>query len=177
MTHRSRAWRRAQRRKHGGHTFKSPPRACWQEKKWRLLYFRSAKAKRAQQLGRIWPHRNWETLLRDAEPIRVLFVCSKNKWRSPTAEAVFGKQEGIEARSAGTSRSARRTISVADIRWADIILVMEDKHRARLRAQFRDEVRYKKLYSLDIPDLYRYMDPDLIEVLEAKATPLIWQDE
>ncbi|MEL6862410.1 MAG: hypothetical protein AAGL11_11270 [Pseudomonadota bacterium] len=176
MTDRTRAWRRAQRRKHGGHTHNTCPRACWQEKQWRLLYFRSAKLKRAQQLGRFWPYREWERELTEAEPKKVLFVCSKNKWRSPTAEAVFRKDAGLEVRSAGTSRQAKRPISVADIRWADIILVMEDKHRARLRAQFRDEVRYKTMHALDIPDLYRFMDPDLIEIVRDKAEPLIWGD-
>ncbi len=176
MTHRSRAWRRAQARKHGTRAHKSEPPACWQEKPWRLLYFRSAKLKRAQQLGRFWPHREWESLMRDADPIKVLFVCSKNQWRSPTGEAVFRDAPGIVARSAGTARSARHAISIADIRWADVILVMEDKHKARLRAQFRDEVRYKTVHTLDIPDLYRYMDPDLITLIRDKATPLIWPD-
>jgi len=176
MTHRSRAWRRAQRCKHGGYTQKPEPRPCWREKTWRLLYFRSAKNKRAQQLGRIWPYREWENLLRDVEPVKVLFVCSKNQWRSPTGEAVFRKDTRLSARSAGTSRSAQHTITVADIRWADVIFVMEDKHRARLRAQFRDEVRYKIMHTLDIPDLYRFMDPDLIELIRAKAEPLIWAD-
>ena len=111
--------------------------------------------------------------MRDAEPIRILFVCSKNQWRSPTAERVFRTEPGLAVRSAGTARSARRTINVADIRWADLILVMEDKHRARLRAQFRDEVRYKAVHVLDIPDLYRYMDPDLVALLQAKVPPLI----
>lgn len=175
-TDRSRAWRRAQRCKHGGRTQKPEFRACWQEKQWRLLYFRRAKVKRAQQLGRIWPHREWEVLLRDADPINVLFVCSKNKWRSPTGEAVFRSDNGLSVRSAGTSRSAKHTISVADIRWADVIFVMEDKHASRLRAQFRDEVRYKTMHTLDIPDLYRFMDPDLVEILRAKAEPLIWAD-
>lgn len=176
MTHRDRAWRRAQRRKHGGSTYKPEPRACWQEKPWRLLYFHSAKLKRAQQLGRFWPYREWEQELRDGTPINVLFVCSKNQWRSPTGEEVFRKEAGLSVRSAGTSRGAKRTISVADIRWADVILVMEDKHRARLKAQFRDEVRYKTMHTLDIPDLYRYMDPDLVEILRAKAEPLIWSE-
>lgn len=176
MTHRSRAWRRAQRRKHGGHTQKPEARACWEEKSWRLLYFRSAKTKRAQQLGRIWPYREWEAILSEAEPINVLFVCSKNKWRSPTGEAVFRNDAGLSVRSAGTSRSAKHTISVVDIRWADVIFVMEDKHRSRLRAQFRDEVRYKMMHTLDIPDLYRFMDPDLVEIIRAKAEPLIWAD-
>jgi predicted protein tyrosine phosphatase len=176
MTHRGRAWRRHQRRKHGDRSSAPEQRPPWLEKPWRLLYFRAAKLKRAQKIGRFWPHREWEAVLRDAEPIRILFVCSKNQWRSPTAEQVFRKDSGLDVRSAGTSRSARRTISVADIRWADFILVMEDKHRARLRAQFRDEVRYKVMHSLDIPDLYRYMDPDLIELLQDKVPPLIRDD-
>ena len=87
---------------------------------------------------------------------------------------MFRNEPGIAVRSAGTSRGARHTISVADLRWADIIFVMEDKHRTRLRAQFRDEVRYKRIYTLDIPDLYRFMDPELIEILRAKVEPLIW---
>ncbi|NQY14301.1 MAG: protein tyrosine phosphatase [Henriciella sp.] len=108
--------------------------------------------------------------------MRILFVCSKNQCRSPTGETVFRKTPGLSVRSAGTSRSAKRTISVADIRWADVILVMEDKHRARLRAQFRDEVRYKALHVLDIPDDYQYMDPALIQIIRDKAEPLIWRD-
>ena len=112
--------------------------------------------------------------MHDATPIKVLFVCSKNQWRSPTGDAVFRNDPGLSVRSAGTSRSAKKTISVADIRWADVILVMEDKHRARLRAQFRDEVRHKAMHTLDIPDLYRFMDPDLIEILRDKSEPLIW---
>lgn len=176
MTPRTRAWRRAQRRKHGGFPNKAELQACWQEKSWRLLYFRSAKLKRAQALGWYWPYREWERELSESEPITVLFVCSKNQWRSPTGEAVFRKDSGLSVRSAGTSRSARHTISVADIRWADVILVMEDKHRARLRAQFRDEMRYKKLHTLDIPDLYRFMDPELVDIIREKAEPLIWGD-
>nr|WP_233342995.1 hypothetical protein [Hyphomonas sp. Mor2] len=176
MTHRGRAWRRLQNRKHGQTTQPSKLRACHEEKSWRLLYFRSAKLKCARQLGRFWPHREWETVMTDAEPLRVLFVCSRNQWRSPTAEKVFRKDPALQVRSAGTSRNARRTITITDIRWADLILVMEDKHRARLRAQFRDELRYKRLHSLDIPDLYRFMDPDLIEVLQDKVMPLLRED-
>ena len=122
MTHRGRAWRRLQRRKHGTRTQSTEPRACWQEKQWRLLYFRSAKLKRAKQLGRFWPHREWETILADAEPTNVLFVCSKNKWRSPTAEQVFRKVPDLQVRSAGTSRTARRPITVADIRAASALV-------------------------------------------------------
>ncbi|MEL8054690.1 MAG: protein tyrosine phosphatase [Pseudomonadota bacterium] len=103
----------------------------------------------------------------------VLFICSMNQWRSPTAEAIFRRETGINVRSAGTSSRAKRTVSVKDLRWADIILVMEQKHKTRLQAQFRDEVRYKTLHVLDIPDDYRYMDQELIDLLRAKVEPLL----
>lgn len=105
--------------------------------------------------------------------MNVLFICSRNQWRSPTAERIFRTVPGISVRSAGTSRSSRRRISVIDIRWADLILVMEEKHKSRIRAEFRDEVRHKSMLVLDIPDDYQFMDPELIAVLQAKAGPII----
>ena len=96
----------------------------------------------------------------------ILFVCSKNKWRSPTAEAIFRKQPDLSVRSAGTSTGAKHKITAKDIEWADIIFVMEDKHKSRLKAEFRRHLEYKTLHVLDIPDDYPYMDPDLIEILE-----------
>ena len=105
--------------------------------------------------------------------MNILFVCSRNQWRSPTAEKIFSRRTGLAVRSAGTSRNARRRITVNDLRWADIILVMEQKHKSRIQAEYRDEVRYKNLQVLDIPDDFRYMDPDLIEILEGKVSPLV----
>jgi protein-tyrosine-phosphatase len=37
---------------------------------------------------------------------KVLFVCSRNQWRSPTAERVFATRPGLEVRSAGVDKSA-----------------------------------------------------------------------
>ena len=65
--------------------------------------------------------------------LRVLFVCSMNQWRSSTAERVYGRSSKIDARSSGTSSKARKRVSVLDIKWADLVLVMEGKHRQRLR--------------------------------------------
>ncbi len=70
------------------------------------------------------------------ERLNVLFVCSRNKWRSPTAEQIWRKHHEIAARSAGTSPNARHKVSVEDIRWASAILVMEEKHKSRLAAEF-----------------------------------------
>lgn len=147
------------------------------EKDWKKIYWRKNKLHRARKIGKIWPHNEWEKVMADAEPVRVLFVCSKNQWRSPTGKAVFRRVEGVDTRSAGTARSARRQLSIADIRWADIILVMEDKHAARIRADFRNETRYKPLHVLDIPDEYGFMDEELGELIRAKAQPLIFNKE
>lgn len=96
----------------------------------------------------------------------LLFICSKNQWRSPTAETLFRKHPNLCVRSAGTSSSARHQVTLKDIQWADIIFVMEDKHKSRLKAEFRRHLEYKPLHVLDIPDDYPYMDPELIEILK-----------
>ena len=97
----------------------------------------------------------------------VLFVCSRNQWRSPTAEAVFKNHSAINVRSGGTSSKARRTVTHTDIQWADQIVVMETKHRNRLKANFTRLLEYKPLHVLGIPDEYQFMDPELVETLEA----------
>ncbi|MBV6288774.1 low molecular weight protein tyrosine phosphatase family protein [Pseudomonas aegrilactucae] len=101
----------------------------------------------------------------------LLFVCSRNQWRSPTAEAMWRRRPGYTARSAGTSPNARKPIGPADIRWADVIFVMEPKHLHRLRATYARLLEHKRLHCLDIPDDFQYMDPDLMAMLEDTVAP------
>jgi len=96
----------------------------------------------------------------------VLFVCSKNQWRSPTAETLWRRHPDWNVRSGGTSPNARHHVSEDDIRWADVILVMEEKHKSRLRAEYTRLLEFKPVHVLDIPDDYRYMDAELVEQLE-----------
>jgi predicted protein tyrosine phosphatase len=110
----------------------------------------------------------------DAAPMmHVLFVCSRNRRRSPTAEALFAGREGIEALSAGTAVDAETTVSSELIAWADIIFTMETVHRGRLEAQFGALLKQKKLIVLGIADKYRYMDAELIELLLKKTRPFL----
>jgi len=99
-------------------------------------------------------------------PLHVLFVCSRNQWRSPTAERVFRRTPGLSVRSAGTSPRARRTVQARDLQWADVVCVMESKHRDRLRAGHGRLARGVDIVVLGIPDDYRFMDPDLVDLLE-----------
>lgn len=105
--------------------------------------------------------------------MNVLFVCSKNQWRSPTAEKIYARHSEINVRSAGTASSARRTVSRNDIAWADLIVAMEDKHASRMRADFPGEMRHAKVAVLDIPDEYRYMDPELVTLLKESIDALL----
>ncbi len=96
---------------------------------------------------------------------KILFICSGNKLRSPTAEVYF-EQQGYETRSAGTSRDAINVVGVEDLKWADQVIVMESKHKQRIQAYFPRISKYKKIRVLNIPDNYKYMDDKLIKVLE-----------
>jgi predicted protein tyrosine phosphatase len=96
----------------------------------------------------------------------LLFICSRNQWRSPTAEAAWRRRPGFNVRSAGTSPSARKSVGAADIRWADVVFVMEPKHLQRLRAEYARLLEHKLVHVLEIPDDFQYMDPELVELLE-----------
>lgn len=99
----------------------------------------------------------------------VLFVCGKNRLRSPTAESLFSSTDGIEVSSAGTANDADCRVSADLLDWADVIVVMESRHAKQLRKQFKRAIADKRLVVLDIPDTFQYMQPELIEELKAKA--------
>ena len=103
----------------------------------------------------------------------LLFICSRNQWRSPTGEQIWKNNPDYNTKSAGTSPKAKRTISPTDIRWADIIFVMESKHKNRLKAKFTKLLDYKTVHVLDIPDEYKYMDAELISELKLSVNPLL----
>ena len=141
------------------------------EKNWKHLYLRSAKLARAKQLGMEYPRALEEASMADGargqcERLNVLFVCSRNQWRSPTAERVWRSCPELAVRSAGTSPNARRHVSEADLRWAETIFVMEEKHKSRLLAEWGRIVEHKPIHVLDIPDDYKFMDPELVEELK-----------
>lgn len=96
----------------------------------------------------------------------MLFICSRNQWRSPTAEAIWNKDPRVNVRSAGTSKSAKRMVTEKDVMWADIIFVMEKKHRQRLYQKFPHTLNETHIVVLDIPDIYEYMDAELIDVFK-----------
>ena len=60
-----------------------------------------------------------------------------------------------------------------DVRWADVIMVMEEKHKSRLVAEFTGLLDNKPIHVLDIPDEYKFMDPELVEMLEQSVSSIL----
>ena len=103
------------------------------------------------------------------ERINALFVCSRNHWRSPTAEHIFRDDPRLSVRSCGLSPRSPRQLRVDDLVWADVVFVMEPKHRERIAGQFREALGDTPLHVLDIPDDYQFMDPELVELLRDRV--------
>jgi len=104
-------------------------------------------------------------------PVQLLFICSRNKWRSRTAEEFYRDFPGYVAKSAGTEPGARQRVTEGLLGWADLIFVMEAKHRDYLRDRFPDAIAGKRVICLRVPDEYAYNDPGLIDLLKANLSP------
>lgn len=104
---------------------------------------------------------------------KVLFICGKNRLRSPTAEHVFSQKPGFEVASAGVDRDADERVSGYLLEWADIVLVMEKSHLVKLRKQFGRYLNKQRVVCLDIKDQYEYLEPELVELLERKVGRLL----
>ena len=99
----------------------------------------------------------------------VLFVCSRNRLRSPTAEHLFASHKGIEVASAGLDPKCGNPVTGELLDWADVVFVMERAHRSKLQRRFRAHLGRARLICLNIPDDYEFMDPALVRLLEARV--------
>ena len=97
--------------------------------------------------------------------LKVLFVCGRNKRRSPTAEQVFKTDRRLEVRAVGLGETSPREISAKDVAWADLILPMERKNAVRLKVMFPQFDPFPPMEILDICDDYKFMDKKLVQVL------------
>jgi predicted protein tyrosine phosphatase len=102
---------------------------------------------------------------------KVLFICSQNRLRSPTAERLFQDNPDLIVHSAGLGPDAVKPVTEEQLEQADIIFVMEELHRSVLAKRYRDAVTGKKVVCLNIPDMFPYMDPELIKLLENRVPP------
>lgn len=104
---------------------------------------------------------------------RILFICSRNKLRSPTAEALFGAWPDVETASAGLADDAETVLSADLLEGCDLVCVMERRHQAELKRRFGRWLRDVRVVCLDIPDDYAYMQVELAALLQRRVAPLL----
>ncbi len=107
---------------------------------------------------------------------KILFVCSRNRRRSLTAESIFKGEPTWDVRSAGTEESARIKVTAGQLGWADVIVVMEKRHKERLRQKYPEDLAAKHCVCLFISDDYEFIDPALIELLREKMREHFQED-
>lgn len=101
--------------------------------------------------------------------MKLLFICNQNKHRSKTAEHLF--KNAFETQSAG--RYNEKPVTAQQLRWADVVVVMEDAQRTELTHRFPKEYLKKRIVSLDIPDVYSYNEPTLVEMLKSRLSTVL----
>jgi len=104
---------------------------------------------------------------------KVLFVCTANLQRSPTAEELFKDWQGEwETRSAGTDPVCGRTpITQELVNWADLIICMEPEHAEFIKSHFNCPAG--KLQVLNVEDRYYRNDPELIAELQRRVPQIL----
>jgi predicted protein tyrosine phosphatase len=108
-----------------------------------------------------------------SEALKILFVCSQNKWRSLTAEKIYAGFPGYAVKSAGTEENARIKVTEGHVGWADLIFAMEKQHVDRLRDKFPEALAGKRIVCLHIAANLEYMNPQLVELLKSKLSEYI----
>ena len=101
--------------------------------------------------------------------MKVLFICNQNENRSKTAEKLF--KDRFQTKSAGLFND--NPVNASALEWADTIAVMEDWQRSEIAKRFPNQYMQKQILSLDIPDIYRYNQPELVKILKSKIDELL----
>ncbi len=105
--------------------------------------------------------------------MNILFVCSRNKWRSRTAEEIYKDVPGYRVRSAGVHPSAKVRLNEKHLSWADLVFVMEKEQKKIIAEKFHNTFDASRVIVLDIPDEYQFMDEDLILSLKNGVAPYL----
>ena len=105
-------------------------------------------------------------------PERILFVCTANLDRSPTAQDLYADDPRYEVRSAGVAPFAAVPLTRDLLLWADRVFVMnerEDRHRTLIRVRFPEVER--PIVDLGVSDLWHRDHPELVAILLRRLRP------
>jgi len=98
---------------------------------------------------------------------KVLCVCSAGLLRSATLQNFLIKEYGYNVRNCGTEESyALIPISEALVLWADEIVFVNEENYFTVEHHIENMDLEGKVKILDIPDMYNFNDPKLIEIIK-----------
>lgn len=103
---------------------------------------------------------------------KVLFVCTANQQRSPTAERMYEKDPRMDVDSAGTEAFFAKAVTEERLNWADLVVVMEERHARSIRERFPNAAERTRIVSLDIPDIYQFLEQRLQKEIRERFEPL-----
>ncbi|MBU0929535.1 MAG: phosphotyrosine protein phosphatase [Nanoarchaeota archaeon] len=101
--------------------------------------------------------------------MKLLFICNQNKNRSKTAEMLFKNK--YETKSAGLYNE--KPLNKRQLSWADLVVVMDDSQRSEISKRFPELYLKKRIISLNINDIYKYNQKELIDELKTKFNELV----
>ena len=101
--------------------------------------------------------------------MNVLFICNQGKNRSRTAATLFRGR--FQTQSAGLY--CENSVTKHQLMWADVIIVMEDRHRTEIAQRFPMAYMQKRILVMEIPDLYRHGQSELVHLLKARIADLL----
>ena len=97
---------------------------------------------------------------------KVLTVCSAGLLRSPTIAWYLQSVSDWNCRAAGLHDYALIQVDDVLIEWADIIICADEDKYNLLKNSFGDRLGDKPVYNFNIPDIYDYKEPELIEIIQ-----------
>jgi predicted protein tyrosine phosphatase len=99
--------------------------------------------------------------------MKILFVCTQNACRSPTAEWLYAENPEHQVASAGVAPDAEIPLDRDMLLWADRTFVFKMRQRSRIRRFAPDLYGRLTIECLFIPDELTYKDEALIGMLSA----------
>ena len=89
-------------------------------------------------------------------------------------EAGYRGRSDLEVRSAGVAPDAIVPVTEELLQWAETVFAMDAGHRLYLQTHFFSTWGgAKRIECLDIPDLFHYMNPELVRILTEKLRPYL----
>ena len=97
---------------------------------------------------------------------KVLCVCSAGLLRSPTLAWILSNEPfNYNTRAVGTSNDyALIALDEVQLQWADAVVFVDDNNHISACYDFKELIDNMEHYVLDIPDIYQFRHPKLVEI-------------